>query len=159
MQPALFWGHNVRDALCLFFCRAGVAGLAPVAPGTWGSLLAAVFAPIYFIPLPFTGRVLVLISIFFVGAVASSHAEKLLCCKDASQIVIDEVLGLWLVFLPFATIDLSILIAGFVLFRFFDIVKPWPISKAEHCMRDGFGIMIDDVVAGIMAMLCLCILY
>ncbi len=159
MQPAFFWGHNVRDALCLFFCRAGVAGLAPVAPGTWGSLLATIFAPIYFIPLPFMGRVFVLLGIFLLGAVASSHAEKLLACKDASQIVIDEVLGLWLVFLPFATINVSMLIAGFVLFRLFDIIKPWPIRKAEHCMRDGYGIMIDDVIAGIMAMFCLWIIY
>ncbi len=155
MQPIFFWGHNAFDAMCLFFCRAGVAGLAPFAPGTWGSLLAAVFAPMWFLPLPFTGRVLVLIGIFFFGALAASRAERLLECKDASQIVIDEVLGVWIVFLPFSKVTLPMLVAGFLLFRFFDILKPWPICAAEHCMPDGYGIMIDDVIAGIMAMLCL----
>ncbi len=158
MQPIFFWGHNAKDALCLFFCRAGVAGLVPFAPGTWGSLLALVFAPMWFIPLPLIGKILLLFALFILGAIASSHAEKLLSCKDASQIVIDEVLGMWIVFLPYTKINLSTLIIGFLLFRLFDITKPWPICKAEHCMRDGYGIMIDDVIAGIMAMVCLIII-
>ncbi len=158
MHNKLFWGYNRLDALCLFFCRAGVTGLAPFAPGTWGTLLATCFAPMWFIPLPITGRILVLCALFFLGAIAAGHAEKLLGCKDASQIVIDEVVGVWLVFLPFYKVSLTMLIAGFLLFRIFDILKPWPICTAEHCMRDGYGIMIDDVVAGIMAMLCLSIL-
>ncbi len=155
MQPIFFWGHNAFDAMCLFFCRAGVAGLAPFAPGTWGSLFAVIFAPMWFFPMPIMGRVLVLLALFLLGAVAATHAEKLLDCKDASQIVIDEVVGVWIVFLPFTKINLPMLVGGFLLFRLFDILKPWPICAAEHCMRDGYGIMIDDVIAGLMAMLCL----
>ncbi len=158
MQPVFFWGHNAFDAACLFFCRAGAAGLAPVAPGTWGSLLAAVFMPMWFFPMPLMGRVLVIFALFFLGAAASTHAEKILACKDASQIVIDEVVGMCIVFLPFSKVDFPTLLAGFLLFRLFDILKPWPICVAEHCMRDGYGIMIDDVIAGIMAMLSLAIL-
>ncbi len=155
MSVKFFWGHNALDAACLFLCRAGVAGLAPFAPGTWGSLLAMLLAPVCFTPLPMLGRVMLLVVLFFLGAFASTHAEKLLQCKDASQIVIDEVLGMWLVFLPFAKVNLPMYVAGFFLFRLFDILKPWPIHAAEHYMPNGYGIMIDDVIAGIMAMLCL----
>ncbi len=149
------WGHSLQDALCFLFCRVGAAGLAPHAPGTWGTLVATLFAPIWFMPLPMVGRALVLGLLFFFGALASTHCEKILAHKDPSQIVIDEFVGLWLVLLPFAKVSPTELFLAFVFFRFFDILKPWPVSAAEHWMRDGFGIMLDDVVAALMAMACL----
>ena len=147
------------NALCLGYCRLGVAGLAPKAPGTWGSALAAVLAPLYFLPLDMTGRVLVLAVVFITGSLAATRAEKLLGCKDPSQVVVDELLGMWLTLLPFASVSLSMLVAGFVLFRLFDICKPWPVSASEHWMRDGYGVMLDDAVAGGMAMVCLAVLW
>ncbi len=149
--------HNLSflDNLCLLFSRVGVAGLAPVAPGTWGTLVAAILAPIWFLPLPLLGRILVLVVIFFLGSLASSRAEELLKCKDPSQVVIDEFLGMWLVLLPFNKITPLQLFLGFVLFRFFDIVKPWPIKASENWMRSGYGVMLDDVVAAVFAMICL----
>ncbi len=149
------WGVSLLDTLSLFFCRVGVAGLAPHAPGTWGTLVAALFAPIWFMPLPTTGRVLVLGILFFLGALASTRVEQTLQCEDPSQIVIDEFVGLWLVLLPFAKVSPTELLLAFIFFRFFDIVKPWPVNAAEHWMRQGFGIMLDDVVAALMAMACL----
>ena len=143
------------DALCLVFCRVGVAGLAPKAPGTWGSLVAAVLAPIFFLPLPLVGRVIVLCALFFFGALAATRAEELLGCEDPSEVVVDEWLGMWLALLPFATVSLTMLVMAFVFFRLFDIWKPWPVGASEHWMRQGYGIMLDDFFAGIMAMLCL----
>ncbi len=148
-------GLSFPDTLCLLFCRVGAAGLAPVAPGTWGTLVATLFAPIWFLPMPFLGRIFVLGALLFLGALASTRAEKLLYCKDPSQIVIDEFVGLWLVLLPFAKVSPTELALAFILFRFFDIVKPWPVGASEQWMRSGYGIMLDDIMAGLLAMLCL----
>ncbi len=147
------------DTCSLFICRLGVVGLAPKAPGTWGSLWALLFAPIFFLPLPIIGRILCLLFIFLLGSLAATRAEKILARKDPSQVVVDELLGMWLTFLPFATLTPSMWLAGFLLFRFFDIVKPWPVKWAEGAMREGYGIMLDDVVAGCMAMLCLLFIF
>lgn len=147
--------YSWQDRLCLGFCRLGATGLAPVAPGTWGSALSALFAPIWFLPLSLQGRALVLLILFFVGSLATSHAERLLGREDPPELVVDELLGMWLTFLPFAHVSVAMLVAGFALFRLFDIWKPWPVGASEYWMRQGYGIMLDDVMAGIMAMLCL----
>ncbi len=147
--------HSINDTFCLTLCRLAFAGSLPRAPGTWGSLFALLFAPLFFLPLPFIGRVLVLIGIFFIGALAASRAEQLLQKQDPGEIVIDELLGMWLVFLPFAEVNLWLWLMGFVLFRIFDCCKPWPVNASEKWMRSGYGIMLDDVVAGCLAMLVL----
>ncbi len=154
-----FYPNTVADVLCLALCRMGCAGLAPQAPGTWGSLVALLMAPIYFFPLSLMGRSIVLVVLFFVGSLASSRAELLLKRKDPSQIVVDEWLGMWLIFLPFTKVSLSMFVTGFVLFRFFDIVKPWPVRASEQWMRHGFGVMLDDAVAACMGMVCLAVLF
>lgn len=143
------------DALCLFFCRLGVAGLTRRAPGTWGSAVAALLAPMWFLPLSPTGRALALAAVFLVGGIAAGRAERLLGRKDPPQVVVDELLGMWLTLLPFSAVSLPALLAGFALFRLFDIWKPGPVRASEHWMRGGFGVMLDDVLAGFMAMLCL----
>ncbi len=147
------------DALALGFCRVGVAGLAPRAPGTWGAAVAALLAPIWFLPLPFAGRMIVLGGIFFVGSVAATRAEELLGCKDPSQVVIDELLGMWIALLPFATPSIGLVAAAFLLFRLFDIWKPWPVGASENWMRGGYGVMLDDVLAGLMALICVAALH
>lgn len=145
---------SVKDALILGLCRVGVAGLAPRAPGTWGAAVAALLAPIWFLPLPWSGRVLVLAGIFFVGSLAATRAEELLGCKDPSQVVIDELLGMWIALLPFTAPSISLVVAAFVFFRIFDIWKPWPVGASEYWMRDGYGVMLDDVLAGLLALGC-----
>ncbi len=152
------WGTTKTDFLTLFFCRLGIAGLAPKAPGTVGTLVAALLAPICFLPLPIFWRIAVLILIFFLGAFAGTHAEKVLHSKDPGQIVIDELVGMWITLLPFAYLGLYELSLGFILFRIFDIFKPWPIKASEKWLPSGYAIMIDDVIAGIFAMLCLILL-
>ena len=135
----------------------GPAGLAPFAPGTWGSLAAGMLAPFLFLPLPPTLRVLALIAVLAGGTWAAGRAEVVLGRKDPGCIVIDELLGLWVTYLPFATLGTWGLTLGFLLFRLFDILKPWPIKRLERGFPGGFGVMIDDVMAGVYAAACLVI--
>jgi len=147
----------MRDVLLLNYARVWPAGLSPVAPGTCGSLVAIVLAPFIFMPLPLWGRVLVLLFVLVTGTIASSRAEQILGKKDPSEAVIDEVFGQWIVILPFAVLVWWEYVAAFVLFRFFDILKPWPIKRLEG-IEGGLGIMIDDAAAAVYALLCLLLL-
>ena len=78
--------------------------------------------------------------------------------KDPGEVVIDELVGVWLVLLPFESPSFWLVLAAFAFFRFFDISKPWPVRASENWLPDGFGIMIDDVVAGVWALLCVALL-
>ena len=140
------------DMVSLLFCRLGVAGLSPIMPGTCGTLMAALMAPVVFVPLPLWARGLLLVVLFVVGGLAADRAERVLGVTDPGEVVIDELVGFWLVLLPFPRPSWGIMIAAFVLFRVFDMAKPWPVSASEHWLPGGFGIMIDDVVAGLMAL-------
>lgn len=144
-----------RDHCILAFCRLGVAGLAPRAPGTWGTALACLLAPWLFLPLGFWERFCLLGLIFLVGSLCATRAETLLGRKDPGEVVIDELLGLWLALLPFAPVDGWLMLLAFVLFRCFDIAKPWPVRASENWLPAGFGVMLDDAFAGLWAMLCL----
>ncbi|MGE4297852.1 MAG: phosphatidylglycerophosphatase A [Desulfovibrionaceae bacterium] len=144
--------NSLVDRAALQVSRVWPAGLSPVGPGTCGSAVAAVLAPWCFMPLSLGGRVAVLAVLFAVGGVAAGRAEAVLGRKDPGEVVIDEVLGQWCAYLPFAVLSPWWLAAGFVLFRLFDIAKPWPVRASENWLPGGFGIMIDDVVAGGYAM-------
>lgn len=152
-------GYKFSDYSVLLFCRLGVAGLSPVAPGTCGSLLALLMAPVLFLPLPLVGRLALLGLLFWSGSRAATRAEQILGENDPGQVVIDELVGLWLTLLPFADPSWVTCTLGFLLFRLFDAAKPWPVSASEHWLPGGYGVMIDDVVAGVMAMICLLILH
>jgi phosphatidylglycerophosphatase A len=143
------------DRLALFVCRLGVAGLSPRAPGTCGTALAAVIAPWCFLPLSYFWRGVVLLAIFFLGALAATRAERVLGVKDPGQVVIDELLGLWLVLWPFARPSWKMMLAAFVLVRLFDIAKFPPVRASENWLPDGYGVMLDDVLAGVQALLAL----
>lgn len=147
-----------RDRLILFFCRVEPAGLSPVMPGTCGSLVAVVLAPFVFMPLPLYARAAVLVALFFAGSIASTRAAVLLGRKDPGEVVIDEVLGQWMTYAPFAALSWQGLLAGFVLFRLFDITKPWPVRASEDWMPGGYGIMVDDAMAAVYACACLWLL-
>ncbi len=145
------------DTLALTYARVWFAGKSPVAPGTCGSLVAILIAPLVFMPLPFWGRLLLLAVVLYTGVKASDRAAAILGKKDPSEVVIDEVLGQWIACLPFASLHLSGYLAAFVLFRIFDITKPWPIHQVES-LPGGLGIMLDDALAGVYALICLGIL-
>ncbi len=132
-------------------------GYLPVAPGTWGALLAFVITWLLHIYGYLSNPLLIILVIVFtlLGTIAS-HKLKDEWGKDPSITVIDEVVGYWitLVFVPF---HLYTFIAAFILFRIFDISKPLFIRKLEE-LPYGFGVMADDLLAGIYANICLQIL-
>ena len=146
------------EKIVLCYCRVGGAGLSPAGPGTVGSAVAAVAAHWLFLPLSLPARIVVLLAVFFTGALAAGMAERLLGKSDPGEVVIDELLGVWLVLLPFQESDWRLLLAAFVFFRIFDIWKPGPIHASENWLPGGYGIMIDDVVAAVPALLCVAIL-
>ena len=145
----------MTDKWILRFCRIGFAGLAPKAPGTAGTALACVLAPLCFVPLGMAGRCVLLLLLFVLGSLAATRAEQILGQKDPGQVVIDELVGVWLVLLPIAAPTLWEVVGAFVFFRIFDIAKPWPVKASENWLPAGWGVMIDDVVAGVWALLCL----
>lgn len=125
-------------------------GRLPFAPGTWGSLVAL---PLGYLAYAFGGVIPVLILIdllFLLGWWASHRYAADLGESDPGQIVIDEVAGQLIVL---AVIPPSLIGYGiaFIAFRAFDILKPWPISWIDHRMHGGLGIMLDDIVAGLIA--------
>lgn len=139
------------------FCALGFAGHMPVS-GTVGSAVAALLAPWMFMPLPFVGRLAWCCFLFFLGAIASTAVEKAEGQKDPGVVVIDELIGQWITFLPFATLSFWGMFWGFILFRVFDILKPWPVRRSEAMLPGGYGVMLDDVLAGVYAMISLGIL-
>ncbi|MBD5538678.1 MAG: phosphatidylglycerophosphatase A [Desulfovibrio sp.] len=150
---------RLRDRCTLAFCRLGVAGLAPRAPGTWGTAFACLLAPWCFLPLGFGWRVVVLVALFVIGGLAATRSETLLGRKDPGEVVIDELVGVWLVLLPFAHAGFWLILSAFVCFRIFDIAKPWPVKASENWLPGGFGVMIDDVLAGLWALVCVALLH
>lgn len=149
---------DMSDKIVLAFCRLGIAGLSPKAPGTCGTALACILAPFLFLPLGIWGRSILLVILFVAGGLAATRAEIILDQKDPGQVVIDELVGVWLTMLPFQKAGFWTILAAFVFFRIFDIAKPWPIKASEEWLPDGFGVMIDDVLAGIYALVCVWIL-
>ena len=129
------------------------AGLMPGAPGTFGSLTAV---PLMFV-LKYLGEFYVgMVLIFFIlmAIWSSALCEKRLGRNDPPEVVIDEVTGflLTLFLLPLSWFTLCL---GFVLFRFFDIAKPFPIRRLEKRLAGGIGIVLDDLLAGVYANLSL----
>ena len=124
------------------------AGLMPKAPGTWGTLVGA---PIYFIANHFGGlpaAIVMSLALFGIGIWASSVSGKALGVADHGGIVIDEIAAFVLV-LTFTPAGWPWFVTAFVLFRLFDIFKPWPISYFDRTLKGGFGVMFDDLLAAI----------
>ena len=135
------------DRLAVFIATFGYIGYVPIAPGTAGSLAAlALYAPVRWFGSPAIELVTV-IAVLVIGVWAAHGTERALRLKDPGPVVIDEVLGM-LVTLAFMPLSISGIVAGFVLFRIFDVIKPFPAGRLEH-LPGGFGIMADDAMAGI----------
>lgn len=132
------------------------SGLSPKAPGTLGTLAAI---PLWWLlaQLPLTGYLAIVFVSALVGIYICGSAAKSLGVHDHGGIVWDEFVGFWIA-MAALPITWTSLILGFVLFRFFDIVKPWPISWLDKKVSGGLGIMIDDIVAGIASALVLILL-
>jgi phosphatidylglycerophosphatase A len=132
----------------LFLAAGFGAGYAPIAPGTAGTLVAI---PIFFVlsSIPFPLYEITIVTFFFFATWISGEAQSCWGRKDDPRIVIDEIMGylITMLWLPKTTL---FIILGFFLFRFFDIVKPPPIRLLEKA-RGGYGVVLDDVLAGVYA--------
>lgn len=169
---------NLFDYFSLAIATCAV-GYIPFAPGTWGSIVGVL---IYLLTRFFEIRIvhqfshnlslnenttawiaafnsLIFLLFCFLGIWASGQAAVLLGKKDPQKVVVDEVIGQLIVFLfvPFA-ISWQLILAGFILFRVFDIWKPYPINSLEN-LPSGLGVCADDILAGVYGGVCLAILY
>lgn len=143
---------NLRNPVHLLAFGLG-SGCAPKAPGTFGTLAAIPFWWLLLQDVPLIPYLCVLISGFAFGVYLCEQTSKDLGVHDHGGIVWDEWIGLWITFLALPA-GIEWVIIGFALFRFFDILKPWPIKWLDEKVHGGFGIMIDDVLAGVFALVC-----
>jgi len=125
------------------------AGFSPVAPGTAGTLAAVPLFCLWMVLPPLIYGVS-LAAFAFLACWVSGRAEEILRGKDSSRIVIDEVVG-FLVTMAYVPATWMHLLLGFVLFRVFDVAKPFPIRTLERHVPGGWGVVVDDVLAGIYA--------
>ena len=131
-------------------------GRLPIAPGTWCSFIA--FLAWYLLRTYIQAEFILYASLvlFFIGVAATTIYSESIVQDDSPEIVIDEWVGQWITF-TFMPVNLSNFVLGLTLFRFFDIIKPFPVKSAEK-LSGGWGVMMDDVVAGIISFIILCIL-
>jgi len=145
--------RSLLESFALNVATIGPIGRLPLAPGTWGSLVSVLVLSWGFVWLPLPWRVPLLVGLFFAGGLAANRAEAALGTKDPQCIVVDEVVGQLLALLPLTRMAPLELGLGFVLFRLFDMLKPWPVGASESWLPGGYGIMLDDILAGIYAAL------
>lgn len=126
----------------------GGFGLLRPAPGTIGAAAAAAVGWIIACTLSPLALLPFALAAFLAGIWAANEMEKASGDKDPSSVVMDEVAGQWLV-LAFVPITLQWYLIAFALFRFFDILKPWPVSYADQKIAGGLGVMSDDIIAGL----------
>ena len=149
-------GRSLREPMTAIATLGGV-GLMPLAPGSWGSLAAL---PLGWI-LGVTGGWLALLVgatiVLFVGWAAADRYVKATGREDPPEIVIDEVAAQWLV-MTVVPMTFAGLVAAYFVFRLFDTIKPWPASWADSELEGGAGVMLDDLIAGVYALLPLVVL-
>ena len=127
------------------------SGLSPFAPGTFGTLAAV---PLYLLIQPLSLPIYIVITVLalVLGFYLCGETAKALGVHDHGGIVWDEIVGFFITMIA-VPLDWKWVLAGFILFRFFDIVKPWPIKWIDAKVSGGVGIMLDDVLAGIFALI------
>jgi phosphatidylglycerophosphatase A len=136
------------SALATVIATGFGSGYSPFAPGTAGSLVGlALFWAVHRLPL--AGQAAATALMFAIGVAAASHVARSLGVEDPGLVVADEVVGMWVSLLGLP-LNAATAVAGFVLFRILDVFKPYPARDLEH-LPGGWGIMCDDVMAGIYA--------
>ena len=149
---------NLKNPFHLLATLGGI-GMVPIAPGTFGSITAWIIF-VYLSHFISMINMLILTILFFILSIwICSEASKDLENKDHKSIVIDELVGMWIALLPVLIIANSqyertvYALAALIMFRFFDILKPFPISYFDKNYKNGFGIVIDDVISGLIAII------
>jgi|TARA_B000000475_G_C15971359_1_gene437172 phosphatidylglycerophosphatase A len=144
---------NLKNPFHLIATLGGL-GLFPIAPGTLGSIVSWI---IFIILSHHINMTFLTIAFIFLAIFICEQASKDLVEKDHKSIVLDELVGIWVAMIPVLYISstqqerIAYAVIALILFRFFDILKPFPISYFDKRFKNGFGIVIDDLVAGIFA--------
>ena len=147
---------KIRPQIAEAIATAGYIGYVPIAPGTFGAAIGCLIylvMPFFSLPIVFIG----LAGFIVFSAWIAGEAEKILNTKDPGCIIIDEIAGMAVTFFALPC-SVYIGVAGFAIFRFFDILKPFPIKWLEKKCPGGFGVVIDDVAAGVISNIVLRIL-
>lgn len=140
-------------SLIIFIATGCYSGYLPKAPGTWGSLVGLLlFFLLHGLGLPV--YLAVTAGLFVVGSFAAGEMEKILDNRDPGVVVIDEIVGMLIAMIAVPATPLA-MVLGFVLFRVFDIAKPFPVNFFDQRFHGGLGIMLDDVIAGIYSLVAL----
>ncbi len=141
------------NQILMFIATGFGSGYLPIAPGTWGTLVAL---PIHFLLIKLSPEYyFIALGIVFIVAVSTAgSAEKIIDRKDPGVVVIDEIIGMLITLIGAPSTPLAWGCA-FLLFRLFDIWKPFPVSWADRHLNGGLGIVLDDVLAGGYALLCM----
>lgn len=150
---------SLMDRLVYFLGVGLGSGLFPKAPGTMGSLAILILVPLW-LCIGFWPSVISIVLITLIGIPICDRTARIMQVHDDSRIVWDEFAGQSIVLLPLlymGNVSLLTVAIAFGLFRLFDIWKPWPIGLADKHVHGGFGIMLDDILAGIMAAIVLSI--
>ena len=159
-KPPIVFKNMTYFERCIVFCGVGFgSGLAPKAPGTFGSAFALLFVPIW-LALGFWGSIFAILVMSLIGIYICGQTAKIIHVHDDGRIVWDEFAGQSISFLPliyFGHMNWIWVLVAFGLFRLFDIWKPWPIRVIDQKVGGGFGIMFDDIIAGFWAALCILI--
>jgi phosphatidylglycerophosphatase A len=144
---------RLHRELIVFLATGAYTGFFPFMPGTAGSVVGVLLF-IIIASLSTSVYLLTILAFIALSVWVSERAEKIFEKADASQIVIDEVAGYFvtMVFLPY---DWRYIVSGFVLFRIFDIAKPYPVNRINDNVHGGVGVVLDDIVAGVYANLLL----
>lgn len=127
------------------------SGYLPKAPGTWGSLVGVLLVFLLH-ALSLQIYLSVVAGLFIVGSFVAGEAEKILDDRDPGVVVIDEIVGMLITMIAVPVTPLTMAL-GFILFRVFDIAKPFPVNFFDQHFHGGLGIMLDDVVAGIYSLI------
>lgn len=144
---------NLKNPFHLIATLGGL-GLFPIAPGTLGSIVSWI---VFIILSHHINMTFLTIAFIFLAIFICEQASKDLVEKDHKSIVLDELVGIWVAMIPVLYISstqqerIAYAVIALILFRFFDILKPFPISYFDKRFKNGFGIVIDDIVAGIFA--------
>lgn len=150
---------TLRNSYYLLATGLG-SGLSPIIPGTMGSLIALPIWYFLLYPILQPWYWLVIILSFLIGVFLCSNVSNYLKESDPGRIVWDEFVGMWITLSFLNTVNLTWIILAFMLFRIFDMWKPWPISWCDKNIKGGLGIMLDDVVAGVVSgILCVILHY
>lgn len=159
-KPTIVFNTMTWSERIIVFCGVGFgSGLAPKAPGTFGSAFALLFVPLW-LAIGFTGSIIAIIIMSLIGIWICGKTAEIMGVHDDGRIVWDEFAGQSITFLPliyFGQMSWLWVLIGFALFRLFDIWKPWPIRVIDRQVGGGFGIMFDDIIAGVWAAICIII--